>query len=283
MADRKRQTTIRTVRELLFTQPLARLYSSPCVGRAGQTSDTQEPFAEVIAEELLRIQVAQLLGSVGIPPQRAMPYRQGHDGTVSTPTTPRSATSERRLAIALYNYSRDHGGDCFGLLGQPIDYEVPLQAQRGAGIGEIDLLTQVKEESPGIENARGVYVVELKRKREKSPESLLRSVLQIATYYQQLDREKLLRDYGLYGDPSGYGTHEIRKAVLVFRGSAQEREIQAIKKGSLPNLRRLIEDLGVHLFVIDADDTVVDQGTGPYRPVLQGGGAGVRSVKRVLL
>lgn len=285
MADRKRQTTIRTVRELIFTQPLARLYSSPCVGRAGITSDTREPFAEVIAEELLRIQVAQLLGSVGLPPERAMPYRQGHDGTVSTPTTERIATSERRIAIALYNYSRDfcRAGTCLGLLGRAFDYEVPLQARRGAGIGEIDLLACFTGESPGIENPRGVYVVELKRKREKSPESLLRSALQVATYYYQLDREKLLRDYDLHGGPTGFGAHEVRKAVLVFRGSAQEMEIQAIKRGSLPNLRRLIEDLGVDLFVIDAEDTVVDEGTGPYRPVLPGGEGAVRSVRRVLL
>lgn len=77
-----------------------------------------------------------------------------------------------------------------GTLGEVIDYQVPLKSRKLDRAGKIDVLSLCRNGDGGILN-----LIELKTYGNQ--DSLLRAVLEIATYARTIDSGKLLRDYGL--------------------------------------------------------------------------------------
>ena len=87
-------------------------------------------------------------------------------------------------------------------------------------------------------NGNNVYLLELKR--EDNTESILRCVLEIYTYYKQLQHNKFLTDFYL-SEKS-----EIIPAILVFRNSKQHCQFMSESK----NVKALMKKLGVKIFTI---------------------------------
>ncbi len=83
-------------------------------------------------------------------------------------------------------------------------------------------------------------------KRPGSKETLLRGVLESYTYWQTVDREKLLRDFQIEGA-------ELRKGVLVFKDCVAYEDFQ----GDVCNaVKSLMCKLNVDLFVLHDGDVI---------------------------
>ncbi len=121
-------------------------------------------------------------------------------------------------------------------LGEIIDLEIPLNEEDGGGLGEIDLLAYNKEK--GI-----LTLIELKRKDNE--ETILRAILEISTYYCQVNRKILVKEYGK-------GETQIKKAVLIYENSflhEQFKESDEIKK--------LATLLNVNIFLLNEAESAV--------------------------
>lgn len=105
------------------------------------------------------------------------------------------------------------------IFGQLIDYEVPLKNKRNDGTGNIDFIS--------MKNGK-LWMVEIKK--YTSDESILKALLEIQSYYQIVDKEKLIKDYKK--DLNLNDNIEIEKVVAVFdrtEASNQYRENEKVK------------------------------------------------------
>jgi len=190
---------------------------------SGKTKDTKEFYTEVIAKYLLD-NYDDLFREGRIPMvSRKSPYKQNtHNGTMTD-----TNREEENLAKYLFNQLQGKVKlpDNIGTI---IDYQVPLKnTQRDKGVGKIDLLSV---------NGNDIFVLELKR--EGTDETMLRCVLEAYTYLQQLDKEKLVKDFGLnISNPKFHAT------PLVFQNSYPYQEY--MDKTGHPYLIALMDKLGI--------------------------------------
>lgn len=105
--------------------------------------------------------------------------------------------------------------------------------------GEIDLLSVNEDE-------KIVYLLELKKKESKAPETMLRCVLESYTYYKIVDRDSLLKEFGKQG-------YEIRISPLVFMGNEQYNEWVDMNNGNRPYLKALMQKLRAVPFFLTRD------------------------------
>ena len=169
---------------------------------------------------------------------------KSHNGEVTTGISKDDSNRrEERFALDLFNMSKN--GKIFTILGEKIDYQVPLKNKREDKAGKIDLISK---------NDENIFLIELKIKDNN--ETLLRCTLEISTYYQILSKKKFIDSYK---DKFGNFTEEnIKKAILIAKGSQQYKELTSINNGERDNLKKLIDDLEVKIFVID-DSLDVEQ------------------------
>lgn len=214
-------------------QDIGQLYRQPFINWRGETrDDNKQLFTEIIAEELLKSDITKKLNSLS-PIKRKDYYVGTHDGNIARQTYRR----EEILAKRLFNYSRE--GNDLGELGKIFDYQVPLKSVRDDNAGKIDLVSlNVK--------ASTAWLVELKWQNSK--ETLLRCALEIATYYQLLDKDIFIKSYK--NNLNGLETGCIYKAVLVDEGGLQHEEIKEMKNGKRPRLKELVNSLDITLFLL---------------------------------
>lgn len=191
------------------------LYKSSILNRRGKTTNG-ELFAEVIAEELLRLDIKNRLKEIN-EVVRESGYRViTHDGVVTTGHKEEDSNrKEERVAIQLFNLSQS--GKIFNGIGRIMDYQVPLKnSSADKGLGKIDLISLVDD-----------CMVLIEFKINENRETLLRCVLEIATYYQVLSKSKFLNSYSNeFGSPK-----RIKKAVLIVIDSLQYKEILELRNG----------------------------------------------------
>lgn len=120
------------------------LYKSKNINYTGKTGDTKELFTEVIAEELMRLDIKNRLKEIN-EVEREKGYRVAtHNGVVSTQRKEDSNRKEERYAIQLYNWSQS--GKVFNHIGKIIDYQAPLKnSEADKGLGKIDLISITPE------------------------------------------------------------------------------------------------------------------------------------------
>lgn len=213
------------------------LYKNEVFNYSGKTSDTKELYSEVIAEELLKLDIKNKIKNIKEINRESSYHVKSHNGQVTTNSSPNSSNrTEEWFALKLFNESKQ--GRVFNKIGSIFDYQVPLKNKRDDNAGKIDMVSK---------NEKNIFLIELKIKESK--ETLLRCILEIATYYQLLDKNKFLSDYKENKD--------IKKAVLIVKGSPQEEELKSIYNGERNNLKQLISDLDVQVFVIDEDSMEV--------------------------
>ncbi|WP_339268727.1 hypothetical protein [Paenibacillus sp. FSL R5-0470] len=211
------------------------LYKSSILNRRGKTTNG-ELFAEVIAEELLRLDIKNRLKEIN-EVVRESGYRViTHDGVVTTGHKEEDSNrKEERVAIQLFNLSQS--GKIFNGIGRIMDYQVPLKnSSADKGLGKIDLISLVDD-----------CMVLIEFKINENRETLLRCVLEIATYYQVLSKSKFLNSYSNeFGSPK-----RIKKAVLIVIDSLQYKEILELRNGERKHLEKLMDALEVQVFCMD--------------------------------
>ena len=217
-----RQSTIDTLEKALDDPDT--LYSKRFVNRKGQTSDNKgEFYTEVISERLLDDIHGKYLERI-TPRTRTSSYRvKGHQVGSGRQGQGGSNRREEVLAKSLHEV---HG------LGRVIDYQVPLKDRRNdKGVGKIDLIAEGESE---------IWLIEFKYRNK---DTLLRCVLEIATYAQQLDEKKFLKDFNLRPSTT------CRRAVLFDRSSLAYKELEELRQR--PKLQRLLKELDVVPFFFD--------------------------------
>lgn len=139
---------------------------------------------------------------------------------------------ERMLAKALLN------NKTYPIIGKMIDYEIPINDENCDGAGSIDLLAYNS-------STKTLSIIELKKFDNK--ETLLRTILEINTYYCQIDTEQLKLDY-----MDKYPTNEnIKKVILVFKGQSQHTQYCISTF-----VQYLAKELQVTILLIDEEEIV---------------------------
>jgi len=219
-------------------QNIGQLYQKPFINWKGKTRD-DEPlyYTEIIAEVLLELDISQKLSLLPAIKREGY-FVETHDGKIERQTH----RKEEILAKKLFNYSR--AGNSLGELGYVFDYQVPLKGIRDDKAGKIDLVSFNRNK--GI-----IWLIELKRRDNR--ETLLRCALEVATYYQLLDKRTFIESYRDL--PAGLETDCIQKAVLVFKCGSQHVEIKEMQEKKRPNLKKLIDSLNITIFLLKESDS----------------------------
>ena len=202
------------------------LYREDCFNRKGYTFEGK-PYTEIYSELLLNYDIISRLNCIQMV-RREQSYKPD---THSTPTiNDNTNQTEKTIAKQLLNKHFEE----FGLV---IGYEVPLQDKSGDVGGDIDLFSYNNE-------TNRAFILELKE--SKSPETLLRCMLEAYTYSKRVDQSKLLQDYGLPSDCT------ITPAPLVFKMSQAGKEYSELT--SRPHLKTLMEALDIQTFTLREED-----------------------------
>ena len=204
------------------------LYKSKCINWKGETLDSKEYYTEVISRELLKAEKLVLLEKID-QINRVNYNVDTHDGKHNSNTN----RAEEIFAMQLK-------GKKLEKLGLVIDYQVPLKKKRSDDAGKIDLITSAN---------KSVYIVELKYIGNK--ETLLRAILEIWTYYKQLNKVNFLKSFKLLKQNK---TNDIRKAVLLSVGCNAYNEAKELSKR--PKLKQLAKALDVDIFLIEKNGEI---------------------------
>lgn len=215
-------------------QNIGQLYQQPFINWRGKTWDDNKLFTEVIAEELFKSNIAKELEKLPCFQRKQGYHVETHDGTIERQTN----REEEILAKRIFNYSER--GNKLGELGKVFDYQVPLKSTQKDKAGKIDLVSFNQDTNT-------VWLVEFKRAGNK--DTLLRCLLEVATYYQLLDKEGFIESHkDMLGNLS---PDCIRKAVFVFKEQSQHEEIKEMKDGKRPMLKQLAESLEITFFLLE--------------------------------
>ena len=136
--------------------------------------------------------------------------------------------------MKLFDFSQNQG-KVFDIIGKIIDYQTPLKNVRADKAGKIDLLAYNEEE-------KTLRILELKK--PDSEETMLRCVLEAYTYLKVVDKDKLLKDFGLPKDT------EIKACAFVFYDGKQRKEM----KDDREKLEELIEKLDIEVIYLKEEN-----------------------------
>lgn len=194
----------------------------------GITVDGEIFFTEIIADELIKNydQVSKIGRNTLI--RKTKSFNRHHNGIANVKARMQSfgylGYCEKLLAIALYNSKQAY------CLGEIFDYEVPIKETSNDKYGRVDLVSK-----DALNHS--VKLIELKIKpKNKNGETLLRSLLEIYTYYKLISDsyDKFLKDYNL----SSNAYHGFQPAILTDQDALSGDTLINIKK--YPNTQALI-------------------------------------------
>ena len=214
---------------------MGQFYSEDFLNYISETSDKEGDYTEIIAEWLLNN--IKLFDEIK-PITREKNYKvKTHDGKIKNE---KSNREEEIIAMKLFELSQNQG-KVFDIIGKIIDYQTPLKNIRADKAGKIDLLAYNEEE-------KTLRILELKK--PNSEETMLRCVLEAYTYLKVVDKDKLLKDFGLPENT------KIKACPFVFYGKEQHKEMKEMKeiKDSRKNLEKLIEELGIEVIYLKEKD-----------------------------
>ena len=208
---------------------MGQFYSENFLNYISETSDKEGDYTEIIAEWLLNN--IKLFDEIK-PITREKNYKvKTHDGKIKNE---KSNREEEIIAMKLFELSQNQG-KVFDIIGKIIDYQTPLKNIRADKAGKIDLLAYNEEE-------KILRILELKK--PDSEETMLRCVLEAYTYLKVVDKDKLLKDFGLQKNT------KIKACPFVFYGKEQYKEMQEDRK----NLKELIEKLGIEVIYLKEEN-----------------------------
>lgn len=245
--------------------PNEKVYALPIINHKGEMKDSKIPYTEFIIEELYtqgffidndELQDTDKVFRKGKNPQtgeeiikddfptkkisRINPITRQKSYYTKSHSNPKINVNSKReeenfiKGLKIENHYND-------TIGEVLDYQIPLRSdENDKNIKCFDLLTYKPE-------ANELFIAEAKK--DKSPETLLRACLEVQTYFQIVDRNKLKLDFTEEGFIGSENVH-VKKAVLIFEDSQAAKEYNEVIIGKRPNLERLLEDLNITVWVI---------------------------------
>ncbi|MDR0978562.1 MAG: hypothetical protein LBL91_01235, partial [Lachnospiraceae bacterium] len=149
-----------------------------------------EKYTEIIAKEILENSNEYKFETIKTINREKSYKIDTHDG-IYNPKSPR-----REEIIAMKMYKNDYLD-----IGKILDYQIPLKDKQTTKAGKIDLISLKQDK---------LYLIELKN--DESKETLLRCILEIITYMNQIDKNKLKSDFKLDGV-------NVKPAILIFKNT----------------------------------------------------------------
>ena len=153
-----------------------RIYNHKAVNFKSKTIDTKEFVTEVIAS----VCDVKLFEKINII--RRESYRvESHykNGEICTNKTDTNRLEENEAIELIDNTDKLTICNSNASLGEMLDYQIPLKGKQSDKAGKIDLIS--------VNHANKIlYIIEMKNSISK--ESLLRCIMEIETYYRQLDK-----------------------------------------------------------------------------------------------
>ena len=212
-------------------QDMGNFYKRKVVNYRGTTSDSKEYYTEVVAEWILKnIYLFDYIK----PITREKSYKvDSHDGKNKDNDSNRE---EEKIAMKLFDLSQNQR-KVFDVIGKIIDYQTPLKDIQTDKAGKIDLLAYNENEEE-----KTLRILELKK--PDSEETMLRCVLEAYTYLKVVDKDKLLKDFGLPKNT------KIKACPFVFYDGEQYKEMQEDRK----NLKDLIKELGIEVIYLKEEN-----------------------------
>ena len=195
-------------------------YKQDFVNYAGKTKDSKEYYTEIIAEWLLSH--VDLFNKIKLINREGSYRIESHDGKI---INQKSNRAEEKIAMKLFDYSQNKG-EIFDKIGKIIDYQIPLKNIQTDDAGKIDLLAY-------NEDTDTLRILELKKSDSK--ETMLKCLLEVYTYLKIVNKDKLLKDFGLPKNTI------VKASPLVFFEGMQYMEMQEDRK----NLKKLMEKMEI--------------------------------------
>lgn len=195
-------------------------YKQDFVNYAGKTKDSKEYYTEIIAEWLLSH--VDLFNKIKLINREGSYRIESHDGKIINQESNRA---EEKIAMKLFDYSQNKG-EIFDKIGKIIDYQIPLKNIQTDDAGKIDLLAY-------NEDTDTLRILELKKSDSK--ETMLKCLLEVYTYLKIVNKDKLLKDFGLPKNTI------VKASPLVFFEGMQYKEMQEDRK----NLKKLMEKMEI--------------------------------------
>ena len=208
---------------------MGQFYSEDFLNYISETSDKEGDYTEIIAGWLL--DNIELFNEIKLITREKSYKVKTHDGIIKNEESKRE---EEKIAMKLFDFSQNRG-KVFDIIGKIIDYQTPLKDIQTDKAGKIDLLAYNEEE-------KILRILELKRPDSK--ETMLRCVLEAYTYLKVVDKDKLLKDFGLPENT------KIKACPFVFYGKEQYKEMQEDRK----NLKELIEKLEIEVIYLKEEN-----------------------------
>ena len=210
---------------------MGQFYSEDFLNYISETSDKERDYTEIIAGWLL--DNIELFNEIKLITREKSYKVKTHDGIIKNEESKRE---EEKIAMKLFDSSKNRG-KVFDIIGKIIDYQTPLKNVRGDKVGKIDLLAYNENENP-----KTLRILELKRPDSK--ETMLRCVLEAYTYLKVVDKDKLLKDFGLPENTV------IKACPFVFYDGKQHKEMQQNRE----NLGQLIKELGIEVIYLKEEN-----------------------------
>lgn len=207
-----------------------KFYSQDFVNYRGKTSDKERDYyTEIIAKWLL--DNIELFNDIKMISRENSYKVDSHDGKNKDNDSNRE---EEKIAMKLFHSSQNQD-KVFDIIGKIIDYQTPLKNVQTDKAGKIDLLAY-------NESKKTLRILELKK--PDSEETMLRCVLEAYTYLKVVDKDKLLKDFGLPENT------KIKACAFVFYGGEQHQEMQKNKE----NLGELIKKLDIEIIYLKEEN-----------------------------
>jgi len=208
---------------------MGQFYSENFLNYIGETSNEEGDYTEIIAGWLL--DNIELFDDIEMISRKSNYKVKTHDGVIKNEGSKRE---EEKIAMKLFHSSQNQG-KVFDIIGKIIDYQTPLKNVRADKAGKIDLLAYNEEE-------KILRILELKK--PDSEETMLRCVLEAYTYLKVVDKDKLLKDFGLPKNT------KIKACPFVFYRKEQYKEMQEDRK----HLKDLIKKLEIEVIYLEEKD-----------------------------
>ena len=194
------------------------LYKAKCINWIGTTTDTKECYTDIFAAELdiNKFNEIKPISRIG-----NKHYNIQHKNSHIT-------SSNRKEE----NYAKFLNKKTLNTLGTVIDYQIPLKDSRSDKAGKIDLIAKNDEK-------KIINLIELKYL--KNPETLLRCVLEIETYFRILNHNRFLSDFKCTG-------YTVKKVVLISTDCEAYKELTSV---CYKNVIKFANNLDIGIYVLD--------------------------------
>ena len=203
---------------------------------------------DYLAKKLIETNLLDNIQPVEMPADKTY-IVETHNGEITT-SNENSNREEERTAIELFkHYHYDSGRPYFFA-----DYQTPIcrstqvKTDENQHIGKIDLIYVSKYNQT-------IYLTEYKR--YDNPESLLRCVTEIYTYYKQIDKLRLAQEIAKCTGIEFICDYKVVPAMLVYEGQLQHLQFRS---NLFTNVQKLMHKLGIRFFIIHSDKKHNEEG-----------------------